>query len=390
MVLSRSQVLGAGAAGAALVAAVLTAPWNAVAQQGTVAESSLLQVTIPGIPGLDVPSYGGTLGDVSSGPGTNVVTWDQSDPDGVLDYVSGWYGTPAPPGTSTVLVNDDVGSREAEAAGNGFGVGLVPGAPNLISFGSVHTYARCTQAPLAPSAEAYARTDENAIYLFDDVTRPLTEGDNQVSVTGDQLGIPGVATGDLTINVQHVEETWDYGARAAIVIEISGVLRDENGDVLHEGPLMSLTAGEVQVDCTDEDPPPTPTPEPPPTTTTEPTDPPTTTPTDPTEPTDPPTTTPTDPTEPTDPPTTTPTDPTEPTDPPTTTPTDPTEPPTTGTEPPSTSEPPGGLPGDDDPTRPGDPDQLAQTGTSVAPLLGLAAALLLLGPLVLLAVRRRS
>ncbi|MEV5538020.1 hypothetical protein AB0L13_14280 [Saccharopolyspora shandongensis] len=55
--------------------------------------------------------------------------------------------------------------------------------------GAVHTWARCTQAPLAPGQEAYAASDSNTICLFDN---PSTSNLPHLATTG-SLSIAGAA-----------------------------------------------------------------------------------------------------------------------------------------------------------------------------------------------------
>ncbi|MHA6802117.1 hypothetical protein [Salinifilum ghardaiensis] len=352
--MKRLAVFGAALGSTVLLGAALGASWQAAAQQEDVAaESTLLQVSLPDIAGVGMPGFSGSLGHLEEDPGTHVATWDQQDPEGVLSHVGGWHGGPAPPGTTTVQVTDPAGSRQASANWSGFGVRLSADSErNVISFGALSTWARCTHSPLAPTAEASAATDSNAVYLFDDPTRPLAEGPNEVTATGEELGLPGVSTADLTITVRHAAENDGTTARAAVVVELAGVLRGPDGGVLHEGPLGSIAAGGLRVDCSDQEPPTT-TPQPPPGPTT----------------TQPPTLTPHPP----------PTSTTH--EPPSTTP----RPPSTTTEPEgpgptgSGSAEPGVPTSDGPPPHEQQPEELAQTGSTPWPWALTALVLLLLG-----------
>ncbi|MER7015778.1 hypothetical protein ABT324_30450 [Saccharopolyspora sp. NPDC000359] len=181
MIKATRSILAAAAASAA-VAVAATGP-VATAQQAS-AESSLLQLDVTAVPAAGAEGFSGELGPASAEAGDHLDSWPQSDPGGVLSHVNGWYGGPTPPGTSTARTADSAGSREASASWSGFGIPATQGAPNLLSFGSLHTWARCTQPPLTRTEEAYAATDSNSVYLFDDVTRPLPAGTSTAETTG--------------------------------------------------------------------------------------------------------------------------------------------------------------------------------------------------------------
>ncbi|RKT83854.1 LPXTG-motif cell wall anchor domain-containing protein [Saccharopolyspora antimicrobica] len=376
---------------AAVAAVAVAAAGPTAAAQQTVAESSLLQLDVTAVPQAGVGGFSGELGAVSAGPGNDIASWDQSDPEGVRSHVNGWHGGPTPPGTSTVQVTDSAGSREASAAWSGFGISATEGGPNLLSFGALHTWARCTQAPLASSEEAYAATDSNSIYLFDDTTRPLPAGRSAVETTGARMGLSGIGDVTLTIDVARIQETYAHGAHAAIRIQVHAVMRDTSGETVFDGGLMDVTAGEVSVEC--ESAPPTsepPTPEPP---TSEP-------PTSSTESPEPPTSS----TDTSEPPTST-TSPCPP--PPSCDQESCPQPPPTCTEPPDCAENPGApgcgeppsgggdLPGGEQPgdgsdgSSPGI-DHLAQTGVPTGALSIAGAALLAAGALLLVVLRRKK
>ncbi|MDA3628551.1 hypothetical protein OU415_24175 [Saccharopolyspora sp. WRP15-2] len=257
----------------AAVAAVAVAAAPAATAQQAVAESSLLQLNVTAVPEAGVGGFSGELGSAATGPGDRLVSWDQSDPEGVRSHVNGWYGGPPPPGTSTARASDSTGSREASAAWSSFGISATSGGPNLLSFGALHTWARCTQPPLANQEEAYAATDSNTIYLFDDVTRPLPAGTSTVQTTGARMGLSGIGAVTLAVDVTRIEETYAHGAHAAIRVQVHAVMHDASGATVFDGELMDVTAGDVRVECEAETPP-TSTTEP---TTTEPSEPTTTT-----------------------------------------------------------------------------------------------------------------
>ncbi|MER5391053.1 hypothetical protein [Saccharopolyspora sp. NPDC002686] len=239
----------------AAVAAVAVAAAPAATAQQAVAESSLLQLNVTAVPEAGVGGFSGELGSAATGPGDRLVSWDQGDPEGVRSHVNGWYGGPPPPGTSTARASDSTGSREASAAWSSFGISATSGGPNLLSFGALHTWARCTQPPLANQEEAYAATDSNTIYLFDDVTRPLPAGTSTVQTTGARMGLSGIGAVTLAVDVTRIEETYAHGAHAAIRVQVHAVMHDASGATVFDGELMDVTAGDVRVECEAETPP---------------------------------------------------------------------------------------------------------------------------------------
>ncbi|OLF05163.1 hypothetical protein BLA60_37215 [Actinophytocola xinjiangensis] len=235
----------------AFVAATVTAfaAGTAGAQPGHTASSTLVELSIDDAPAAGVTGFGGTLGHVRADP-SEVVSWDKSDPDGVLPFLNGWYGGTPGTANSTAQVDEPSGTHRAEATGSGVGLRLTPDANNLISFGSVHTWAQCTHAPAQETEQAYAATDSNQAYLFDDVTRPLTDGAQTVRTDGAELGLPAVGSATLIVTIDHIERTAPGSAHAAIEIHVTAVLEDTDGRVIYAGSLLDATIGEVTVQCT--------------------------------------------------------------------------------------------------------------------------------------------
>lgn len=262
----------------AFVAATVTAiaAGTAGAQSGHTASSTLVELSIDDAPAAGVTGFGGVLGRVQAIP-SELVAWDGSDPDDVLSFLGGWFGGPPGPATSTAQVDEPSGTHRAEATGTGVGLRLTPGSNNLISYGSVHTWAQCTHAPALETEQAFAATDSNQAYLFDDVTRPLHEGAQTVRTDGAELGLPAVGAATLIVTLDHIEQTTPGYAHAAIEIHVTAVLEDTDGRVIYAGSLLDATLGEVTVECASDTP--TTTTTPPPTTTTTTTTPTTTTPT---------------------------------------------------------------------------------------------------------------
>jgi hypothetical protein len=229
----------------------------------------------------------------------------------------------------------DPAKNWAEADASGFTLALT--RPDFLSFGSLDSYAECVPAPIGPLALAYAHTDSDRVTV---VGHQLPEGTSEFTVTGDELGLDTVASADLTVTYDRIEDPSGgaaqpaASARAGVDISVSGTFTGTDGSQLYAGPLVDLELGHVAVSC--EQAPPTDTGTPTETPTVTPTETPTVTPTvTPTEtPTETPTVTPT--VTPTETPTVTPTE--TPTVTPTVTPTEtPTQTPTPS---PSTSCPP--------------------------------------------------
>ncbi|MFB8069745.1 hypothetical protein [Streptomyces californicus] len=319
-------------AAATLTAAGFTmASTGARAADGDVATSVLADLTISDVPAAGLDAFNGVFGTAGSPPNGGLDNGDLSDPSGVLNYLT-------VRGQAVARTNAEAAKNWAQAQASGFTLSL--NERNFLAVGSLDAYAECIPAPIGPLALAYARTDSNTINVLG---RQVPTGTTQIEVTGAELGAAGVSTATLTIQYDQFEDPSGGGyqpqssARAGLDITISGVLRDEEGRELYNGPLIDVELGHVDVTCDGTtSPPTTPPPTSPPPTTVPPTSPPPTT-IPPTSP--PPTTIP--PTSP--PPTTVP--PTSP--PPTTIP--PTSPPPTTVPP--TSPPPTTVP----PTRPPTP-----------------------------------
>ncbi|MFH8886246.1 hypothetical protein [Streptomyces californicus] len=331
----RSAVRAALAVTAAttLTAAGFTlASTGARAADGDVATSVLADLTISDVPAAGLDAFNGVFGTAGSPPNGGLDNGDLSDPSGVLNYLT-------VRGQAVARTNAEAARNWAQAQASGFTLSL--NERDFLAVGSLDAYAECIPAPIGPLALAYARTDSNTIGVLG---RQVPTGTTQIEVTGAELGAAGVSTATLTIQYDQFEDPSGGGyqpqssARAGLDITVSGVLRDEEGGELYDGPLVDVELGHVEVTCDGTTSPPVTTPPPtsPPPTTLPPTSPPPTT-LPPTSP--PPTTLP--PTTP--PPTTLP--PTTP--PPTTLP--PTTPPPTS--PPPTSPPPTTLP----PTKPPTP-----------------------------------
>ncbi|MFJ6489076.1 hypothetical protein [Streptomyces californicus] len=322
-------------AAATLTAAGFTmASTGARAADGDVATSVLADLTISDVPAAGLDAFNGVFGTAGSPPNGGLDNGDLSDPSGVLNYLT-------VRGQAVARTNAEAAKNWAQAQASGFTLSL--NERNFLAVGSLDAYAECIPAPIGPLALAYARTDSNTINVLG---RQVPTGTTQIEVTGAELGAAGVSTATLTIQYDQFEDPSGGGyqpqgsARAGLDITISGVLRDEEGRELYNGPLIDVELGHVDVTCDGTtSPPTTPPPTSPPPTTVPPTSPPPTT----IPPTSPPPTTipPTSPPPTTIPPTSPPPTTIPPTSPPPTTP-PPTRPPTptpTPTKPGPTHEP---------------------------------------------------
>lgn len=242
------MVRGIVVLGLACLGVVGMAP--AAQAQGVPARTAMLRLRVADVAAVGLAGFTGVAGEVSAKPPRQTSTWDGGDPAGVLGFVSGWYGTSAGPGAGTASVDDSVSARDASASWAGIGVRLRSGSGrNVLSVGSLHTYARCTAKPLSDSQQAYAASDANTLYLFDSVVRPLAEGTQTVRTTGGELGLASVGGATLTITVRRVQETGTLWAHAMVEVSVDAVLLDKAGALLYSGRLLDVDLGHVTVDC---------------------------------------------------------------------------------------------------------------------------------------------
>lgn len=262
-------------AAATLTAAGFTmASTGARAADGDVATSVLADLTISDVPAAGLDAFNGVFGTAGSPPNGGLDNGDLSDPSGVLNYLT-------VRGQAVARTNAEAAKNWAQAQASGFTLSL--NERDFLAVGSLDAYAECIPAPIGPLALAYARTDSNTINVLG---RQVPTGTTQIEVTGAELGAAGVSTATLTIQYDQIEDPSGGGyqpqssARAGLDITISGVLRDEEGQELYDGPLVDVELGHVEVTCDGTTSPPVTTPPPtsPPPTTPPPTSPPVTTP----------------------------------------------------------------------------------------------------------------
>ncbi|MFI6480156.1 hypothetical protein ACIBH1_19630 [Nonomuraea sp. NPDC050663] len=330
----KSRALLTAAVATVSVGALLT--FSARATPGDYGHANGVELTLPAIPAIGQPAFQGTWGSVAvdDTPGTDSAThptWP--DPDGVTQYMSLANGT---------LEATGVDSPDAWRGSSNLVVDQFQLSPSgqipLLFTGNVSTFAQCTE-----QADGFAavQTAPGTVRVFGEAPAGGTAlengGDVTMTLTGAELGLPSVASGDITASrTDVVTPPGTLPAEARTEVTFTAVLRDEAGEVIYSGDLAFLVLARTEANCNSV-PTPTPTtPTPTPTTTTPcPTETPTTPTPTPTTPTPTPTTPTPTPTTPTPSPTETPTTPTPtpttPTPSPTETPTTPTPTPTTPT-----------------------------------------------------------
>lgn len=238
------MVFGVGGV-AALVGGLAMAPAGRAAEAHN-AEATLVDLTIADIPAIPVHSYDGeygTAGTPDLSQPSDRVAGDFSDPDGVLRYV-------IVSGTEVVETSWDnpPGQLTARTNATGFELGY-QGNPDFLTAGSVDSYARCIDR-VQGSALAYARTDGVATtVLGQQVPFGVT---TDIEVTGDQLNLPGVTTGTITVHSNVVENVTNepslISAEAYLHYEVTAELYDENG-LVYRGPLFAMNVGHVKAEC---------------------------------------------------------------------------------------------------------------------------------------------
>ncbi|WP_169807813.1 DUF7927 domain-containing protein [Actinomadura hibisca] len=208
-----------------------------------------MRLDVTKIPGLGQSGFSGAWGTGRTGASGGNQSVDYSDdPDGV-----GAYANLANPSGST---SGDAPTEAWDAVSdpNVLKVKLTPGGPDLLDIPALHTYARC-QPPHAPQTQNFVTAPTVA-------GQAIKSGTTRISVAGNQLGLSGVADGDLTVTMKQIENvTPDVYAESRVEITITGVLRDSAGRQVYSGPLLKAVLGDVKARCGgNEDPPPPPVP----------------------------------------------------------------------------------------------------------------------------------
>lgn len=252
----------AAAGAAVLTCGLLLAPAvTAHAQQTDTPASNAyaIDLAVTNIDSIDLPGYSGTRGTAHTGPAGGVDEATFADPDGVADYVT----MATQDGRTSGNVNPPTWDARVDLVDlhlNGLTAGTTtpPAGTALISVPEVHAYARCTP-PHATQTQVHV-TSPTAL------GKPLTDGvPVTASVTGQQLGLPKVADGTVTVTMHQITAGQSPdSALARVEFVITGDLRDEHGTRLYQGHLATLTLGDVRANCM-AGPTPTPTPTTPPT-----------------------------------------------------------------------------------------------------------------------------
>lgn len=230
LLLATAAAVGAGAAGAP--------PAPAPAPAG----STLLALTIPASPELGVGGFTGRYG-TAGAPDTSLpgswVAAELTDPEGVLEHGT-LSGTPvARTGWSRAAHRL---TARARLAGAGFGLA---GAGRFLSVGRLDSYAVCARPRSGPVARA--RVSAGRIRVLD---TEVAAGTTRIGVTGSQLGLSSFASGTLSVTVAVVAESpTRRSARGWLEVAVTGRFRAATGEVVYEGPVFYLAAGEVSVWC---------------------------------------------------------------------------------------------------------------------------------------------
>lgn len=223
---------GTALAGAGLPAAAATAaPAHAAA-------STLITLTVTGVPALGTDAFQGSYG-------TSTVTQNggddsaaASDPNGVLDRI-----TLDQPALSKTHSDGAKNWADAQPA-----VEYSLHGKKLYSIASVDAHAECV--PSSPSPTTYVHTSADSVTVLG---KSIASGKNTVPVTGAQLGITNVDHGTLevtyTTTATQEQQTSAMSGHAHMDLSISGVFYDSAGKQLYSGPVQKLRLGDVQVVC---------------------------------------------------------------------------------------------------------------------------------------------
>ena len=166
---------------------------------------------------------------------------DFSDPDGVKAFVQ-------ITGTQVAATAWDATSGQLTARANMTALeSSFNGVKDFIKMGSIDSYANCVNGT---AITAYARNDGSLTYV---AGHQVTSSRAEIPVTGADLGLSGVATGVLSVSVDQIEQVvnqpTEASAEAWVELKIYAVLKDADGKVVYEGPMVDLKLGHVYVSC---------------------------------------------------------------------------------------------------------------------------------------------
>lgn len=226
-----------------VVSSMLLVPMSAAAETRS-ASSAIAELDVNAIPAVGVDAFSGSYGTAGTpdlSKSADSVNGDFSDPDRVLDHLT-VNGTQI----SATDWESTTGQLTARTNATGFEVNY-NGVDDFMTSGSIDSYARCLNNG---GALAYARGDGSLAYVLG---KPVSAGANTIEATGAQLNMPNVDTATLTVTVKRVENAvntpTEVSAEAYFEIIVEGQLRDASGDVIYDGPMMTLIEGHVKVTC---------------------------------------------------------------------------------------------------------------------------------------------
>ncbi|MGH8877828.1 MAG: hypothetical protein ACRD0P_10865 [Stackebrandtia sp.] len=227
----------------AVISSMVLVPMSAAAEPRS-ASSALTELEITEIPAVGVAGFSGVYGTAGTpdlAQSSDTVDGDFSDPDGVLDYVT-INGNQV----SSTSWDSAAGQLTARTNATAFEVDY-NGVDDFLTSGSIDSYARCLDNG---DALAYARGDGSTAFVLG---QAVGDGENTIETTGAALNMPSVDTATLTVTVERVEnvvnEPTEVSAEAYFQVTVEGELRDANGDVIYDGPMMRFREGHVKVTC---------------------------------------------------------------------------------------------------------------------------------------------
>ncbi|GAA1951073.1 hypothetical protein GCM10009838_02750 [Catenulispora subtropica] len=202
----------------------------------TVADSTLVNLTIDDVPALGLTAFQGkyATSGVAQNGGDDAADPAQ-DPDGVLKHLT-------ITGPTQAETHSDAAKNSALAR-----LGATPalsyslhGKP-IYTIGALDTDAGCT--------EAHVHADPNAVNVLGTTVPPGKT--TTIPVTGAQVGVTGVDHGSLTVGytTTAAPPTGTMPARAHIDLSLTGTFYDSTGKELYSGPMQKARFADVQVTC---------------------------------------------------------------------------------------------------------------------------------------------
>lgn len=253
----RTGVLASATAagGVAIAGAGLLFPDPPAQAVTNVATSTLINLTVYGVPALNLSAFQGTYAtsDVTQNAGDDAADPAQ-DPDGVLKHIT-------ISGSAQSKTHSDPAKNSAQSQLESAEYSLH--GKQIYTVGSVDTDAECSSSVHATAVKVL------------DTTVPAGKT-TTVPVTGSQIGVPSVDHGSLkvTYSTAATSATGTTPAHAHLDLSFTGTFFDAAGKQLYSGPVQKVRFGDVQATCADSSSPsstpPTPTTPAPPTSATTP------------------------------------------------------------------------------------------------------------------------